>query len=263
MPKTGRRPIDVLGQRFGAWTVMANAPRKARATQVVCRCDCGTERTLAKRMLREGISKSCGCRKSEYVIAAQITHGMTGHPAHSSWHSMRQRCLNSNAVAYEHYGGRGITVCERWNDFSMFWEDMGPTWFPKATIERRDVNGNYEPSNCRWITQKAQPANTRANVRIDSPWGILHISEVARRCGISLHAFRWRLKRGWTAPDLFSPPRVLRRRSGNRIFFEVSGRTLTVPEAANALGMHSSSLYLKIKKGRMEEIAAELRALAV
>jgi hypothetical protein len=153
--------IDITGQRFGRLVVLALHSRgKGHVPDRfwACVCDCGKRAIVAGYNLRCGKTKSCGCLKLGNLN--QLTHGQRSNPAYNSWSNMLQRCLNSNDPAFVDYGGRGITVCERWRSFASFFEDMGPRQL-NYSIERIDVNGNYEPANCKWIPLSEQPKNTR------------------------------------------------------------------------------------------------------
>ena len=153
--KLGRKINDLSGMRFGWLSVLFLHPyrNKHKQTQWVCVCDCGNYITLANYRLTSDKVKCCGCTKKP--------HRMSFTPTHRSWHGMRNRCLNPNVPEYKNYGGRGIKVCERWKYFKNFLEDMGPR--PDGySLERIDVNGNYEPSNCKWIPLRKQNHNIRA-----------------------------------------------------------------------------------------------------
>jgi hypothetical protein len=120
------------------------------------------------------------------------------------------RCTNPNNSDFKHYGGRGIKVCDRWfGSFDAFLEDMGSSWVDGLSIERRDVNGNYEPSNCYWATQSQQMRNTRKSLIIDTPWGKLHWIEAAEKIGITSHAMWYRVKH-WPEKDWLIP--IMRRK---------------------------------------------------
>ena len=99
-----------------------------------------------------------------------IMHGMTAHPLYNTWKNIRQRCNNPKNTAYQYYGGKGVKLCVRWNDFTKFVEDMGSKPTKLHTIDRKDSNGNYEPNNCRWATKKEQSANTK--IRSDNKSGV-------------------------------------------------------------------------------------------
>jgi hypothetical protein len=119
---------------------------------------------------------------------------------------MRKRCNNSGSGIYRHYGGRGIRVCERWDDFAAFLEDMEPTWAEGLTLDRIDVNGNYEPANVRWATKTEQANNRRDNIIVPPPAAPMPITLASRTYGVSTFAIRARIDRGWPASDLLLPP---------------------------------------------------------
>lgn len=152
--------------RFNKWTVICEAEIGVRNTRYfVCRCECGKIKNVALCHLnsKKNPSKSCWCMwwRYEARIASITKHSMTNTPTYRTWMSMKQRCMNKNQTAYPWYGGRWITVCDRWRDsFENFYADMWlrPDW---KTLDRIDVNWNYEPHNCKWSTRSQQSRNTR------------------------------------------------------------------------------------------------------
>jgi hypothetical protein len=158
--------IDLIGKTFDRWTVIARAGRKfyehaEPEAMWLCRCDCGTEREVSGAQLRKGTSRSCGCLQREAVGKAAFKHGHA-QPitrVYRIWRAMRRRCDYPKGRHWDRYGGRGISVCERWNEFDNFLKDMGEP--PDGmTLDRwPDKDGNYEPSNCRWATRKEQAKN--------------------------------------------------------------------------------------------------------
>jgi hypothetical protein len=186
--------IDLTGQRFGRWTVLALSEGGHNA-RWLCTCDCGTTRPVTGKSLRGGVSTSCGCRTREVSSARLTKHGHTrGYTetrAYRAWRAMINRCTNPNDESWEYYGGRGIKICRRWRrSFKAFYADMGDPP-PGMTLDRWPNNdGNYEPGNCRWATPKQQRANQRPKSRHRRPFS----AEVIARRVATWHRNR-RIKR--------------------------------------------------------------------
>ena len=197
-----------IGDRFTRLTVLEVGLRKYRKRAVRVRCDCGVERVLPERHLVTGNTTSCGCRHRE-VSRDQIVRLSTKHGnakrggwsgAYTSWSSMVQRCTNTDDPNWPSYGGRGITVCERWMHFPFFLADMGER--PKGTtLDRRDNDKGYSPENCRWATPATQRKNQRRGVKLtDGQVALIRsISDdnktVAARFGVS-RSYINRIRRG-------------------------------------------------------------------
>ena len=154
------RLIDLTDRQFGCWTVIARAHSRLGKVRWLCRCACGAELTVAASALLQGTSKSCGCLKLS-TRAWNFKHGeSSGSAEYDAWLHMRQRCLNPKSRVYERYGGRGITICERWLDsFEAFLADMGRKPSARRSLDSIDNNGDYEPGNCRWATARQQNGN--------------------------------------------------------------------------------------------------------
>jgi len=154
------RKIDLAGKRFGRLVVIKEARRKNKIALWECQCDCGKISIVYGGNLRMGYTASCGCYAIEIRSKNSKKHGMTNSKVYRTWKHMRSRCENSNVERYPNYGGRGITICERWLTFENFFEDMGQPPTVKHTLGRKDNDGNYCPDNCRWETKLQQSQNT-------------------------------------------------------------------------------------------------------
>lgn len=202
-----RRPLEPTenlaeGQRRGRWTLIQASGRKYWR----CRCECGTEKLVETRYLKNGQSRSCGCYLSDLFRQLATTHGKSFTPEYGVWRSMLSRCFNPKTISYPNYGGRGISVCERWHKFEDFFADVGSRPRKGMTLERRDNDGNYEPSNCYWATGTEQHNNKRTNHRIVHLGRSFTLTQAARMFNIRKNTLRARLERGWTVDAALTTP---------------------------------------------------------
>lgn len=221
-------PSVVVGQRFGRWVVLRESHRKPNQLYFLCRCDCGAEKAVERGNLRDGRSTSCGCWNRESASARSTKHGHAGYAykrrpssTYQIWSGMLKRCTNQNCAAYPRYGGRGISVCERWRKFENFLADMGER--PAGlTLERKDNDRGYEPENCKWATRREQSLNQRPRRKhgkflvtvngITAPLSVL-----AEKHGIRYATAFYRIKRhGWTPQDALTKPTIRTRSYGAR-----------------------------------------------
>lgn len=193
---------NLVGKKFGRLTVIEKSDCKIlnRKNGRIwkCRCDCGKTLGVCTNSLKSGNTKSCGCYKSYVTANRNRTHNKGNTRLYDIWCAMKQRCYYEKNNRYKDYGGRGITVCDEWlHDFQAFYDwAMANGYADDLTIERKDVNGNYKPSNCEWITKEAQARNKR-NSRIIEHNGETHtLAEWSRITGISRKTILYRYNHG-------------------------------------------------------------------
>ena len=198
---------DLTGQRFGRLTVLERAERNdGHSTWWVCKCDCGNIKEIRSSCLVKGSTKSCGCynrdKAREHGRQMMTKHGWYGTRVYNILMQVKRRCNNPANSQYKYYGGRGIKVCDEWmNDPKAFCEwAMANGYADNLTIDRIDVNGNYEPSNCRWLTNAEQQINRRNNRMITYKDKTQCVAEWARELGMKPSIIHDRLRHGWTDP---------------------------------------------------------------
>jgi len=187
----GKQIKDLTGQRFGRLTVLKFAGRKPSGKQFktmwLCKCDCGNVKTIASGELGNGTTQSCGCLHKEFIGNLNKSHGLSGNNKrlYKIWKEMRYRCNNPTNKSYERYGGRGIKVCDEWNNnFVSFYkwsiengyrEDVAESGRNRLSLDRIDNDGDYEPSNCRWTTDHIQVLNKRISMTDDERYRVCPI----------------------------------------------------------------------------------------
>ena len=221
----GARPIIVnTGDKFGKLTVLHEAPRGSRGhTQSVCKCECGNVVTVTNSRLVSGHTRSCGCILKE--MKTNLQHGESYTRLHSVWSAMKNRCTNPNDPAYKHYGARGIRVCHRWLDYKAFsrWA-KSHGYADNLTIERIDVNGNYEPGNCRFVTKKEQAWNRRTSRIITYNGKTQCLEQWAKEIGISSGTLSSRINRQhWSIKHALEEPASDIGRHGKQRPYDIYG----------------------------------------
>lgn len=207
------KKINLTGQRFGRLCVQTEAGKRGKHLVWVCLCDCGKQTIVSTTALRQGKQLSCGCLRDEKLIQRSIKHGASRNykmaKEYKAWAAAKQRCENPNDRKYYRYGARGIKMCDRWrNSFSNFLEDMGDKK-PKTSLERINLDGNYEPGNCIWASMKTQMNNTSKNIRVEFNGEVKTLSEWAAKLGIDykrLHYFYHR--KGKTLKEIVNENRA-------------------------------------------------------
>ena len=195
--------IDLTGQRYSRLVALEPVGRTTSG-QVIWQfqCDCGNKLVSPAGDVRQGKTKSCGCKKREHISKVKFKHGLSKTGTHNSWYAMLYRCSVKTYRNYKNYGGRGITVCERWQSFDKFLEDMG--FQPHGlTLERIDNNAGYSPSNCRWASRADQMKNTRLTRFLTFKGKTMCLSEWDRYLRFAKGTVCGRLKKGWSLETVF------------------------------------------------------------
>lgn len=199
----GRKKKVKIGSHFGRWTVVSDLGSDSRWRRIwKVACDCGVVGAVQGSRLINGHTKSCGCLK----IALLTTHGMHGTPEYQAWLGALARCEYQTGPQYENYGGRGISVCDRWKCFESFYADMGPRPSPEHSLDRKNNNGNYCKENCRWATPSEQQRNRRNNRMLTFGGETKTIVEWSEVFGLRANTISTRLRRGWPHTRLMSRP---------------------------------------------------------
>jgi hypothetical protein len=172
----------------------------------VCKCECGTIRSVNKRELSRGRTKSCGCQRI-LENKSRTTHGLSESRIYKIWGSMKQRCSNPNRADYSLYGGKGIKVCQSWLDFEEFLKWSLKNGYAKnLSIDRIDTNGDYEPANCRWVTNIRQQNNKSNNHFITYMGKTMSMKDWSRRLKIPYKTLKARASLGWDPTRMFNAP---------------------------------------------------------
>ena len=204
----GTRFKDLTGLKFNSLTVIGlDHVSKYHQCVWLCKCDCGNQTTVQSWNLTSGRKKSCGClakmKYAETIRKRCTKHGLNGHPLYHTWKNIRQRCGNPSNNSYGNYGGRGIHLCDEWNDFPTFYDwAIANGWESGLSIERIDNNGDYCPENCRFATLKEQSRNRRKTVFLTYDGVKKPLSEWCEMLGLNMKTCYGRMHDyGWTDPE--------------------------------------------------------------
>ena len=196
--------IDLIGRKFGKLTVIKKVESNSLGRAMwLCKCDCGNEVIVQGTCLRNGNTKSCGCLRIENSKSKTVKHNLTKHRIYNIYIHIKQRCNKPKCKQYKWYGAKGIQICEEWEkDFINFYNwAMANGYKENLSIDRINVNGNYEPSNCRWVDMKTQQNNRGNNFRVKINNQTHTLPEWAEIYKISIHTIRTRLARGWKVQE--------------------------------------------------------------
>lgn len=253
---------DLTGRRIGRLTAIEETDERRNGSVVwVCKCDCGNYKRISAQCLKSGRVLSCGCYNKE----KDFRHGESHTRLHHAWSSMKDRCINPKSKEYPNYGGRGIKVCDEWlNSYEAFRDWSYENGFAedaergKCTIDRIDVNGDYEPSNCRWVNMKTQCRNRRNNAVIECDGESHCLSEWAEILNVPYGQLASRYRRGWSPYEIIhGRERVIntetyRNRKTNHLL-TFRGETHCAVEWAEILGINVNTIRGRLHRGRSDE----------
>ncbi len=197
--------LDITNHRFGRLRAVSPVENTGDYTKWSCVCDCGNIHIARLGHLRAGRSRSCGCLNRD-MLSARKTHGMRDTPEYKTWCNIRNRCENERHISYKYYGARGIKVCERWQAFEPFFEDMGRRPSKDHSIDRKDSAKDYSPDNCKWSTEVEQQNNRSDNMRLTFNGVTRTESQWCRLLGFRTQTIGQRVKRGWSVEKAMTTP---------------------------------------------------------
>jgi hypothetical protein len=204
LKSTGK--LELTGKKFNRLCVIEEVDRDKKGTYWRCLCDCGRESIVSGSALNCGKTKSCGCLTAENRKKAKTTHGQSNSRIYRIWSQMKVRCFSKKKDNYNLYGGRGITICPEWLDFNNFFKWAVKNGYKDdLSIDRINVDGNYEPENCRWATRKEQQNNRRVNRNFTLNGIEKTVSEWAEELNISRSALYHRVYRGCSEEGFLMP----------------------------------------------------------
>lgn len=207
--------VDLTGQKFNRLTVLYPTGRQSKHGKNaiwMCKCDCGNYTEADSGSLKCGTKKSCGCLVKDRMSKLNYKHGGRNERLYLVWMDMRRRCYNTKDQCYKNYGGRGITVCDEWQQYEAFREWAQNTGYDDSakshvcTLDRIDVNGDYCPSNCRWVDAKTQCNNKRNNLIVTYNGETHTATEWDRICGFPKNTMNKRIHAGWTPEKAITSP---------------------------------------------------------
>lgn len=203
------RMINLVGKKFGKLTVLEETDKRTKNKKILwlCQCECGNTNEISGSDLVTGNTVSCGCMSSRHTAGDRTrTHGMKSSKLYNVWCAIRNRCQNPNQKSYKDYGAKGIRVCEKWQTFEGFYEDMGESFVEGLTIERKDLKGNYCPENCEWITKEQQALNKSNLVTVTYKGVTAPLVVFCNEMNLKSRTIYHRLRRGWSVEQALETP---------------------------------------------------------
>ena len=235
--------IDLTGQKFGRLTVIKRVDNsKMGRVQWLCQCCCGNETKVSSLSLRTQNTQSCGCLYNETRKTIRKSHGYKHSRLYKIWGNMKQRCYNDNVKCYKYYGARGIQVCDEWrNNFKSFYDwAMNNGYRDDLTIDRINVDGDYEPNNCRWATNEEQSNNRRNNHTLTINNETHTTKAWSNILGIPYSTIKSRIKQGWTTENILMTPYTPRE------YYTIDGVEKTLSEWCNIYSMPYNLIFDRV-----------------
>jgi hypothetical protein len=237
---------DLTGQTFGRLFVESRGPNtKHSATRYWVLCTCGSRKLVRAEKLTGGRTRSCGCLNREEASRRNGTHRQRNTPEYTIWASMKQRCSNPKNKRFKHYGGRGITVCQQWQDsFEAFLADVGPRPGPEYSLDRfPNPNGHYEPGNVRWATKSQQARNTRNRILVSYKGTTMDLASAAEMEGMPYHMAWERYQRG-------NFPEKQEHKPSNLYVVIYEGKAMSIKQAARIAGVYYQTALRRFHRGQ-------------
>jgi biotin operon repressor len=239
---------DLKGKQFNSWIVIKEVNRDIHNKRVwECSCKCGDIYNIIQENLTR--SKSKMCRKCSLEQRKELPK-RENHRLYSIWKNMRSRCTNPNRQHYHNYGGRGIKVCDRWDDFLLFLEDMEHSFIEGLTLDRMDVDGDYTPKNCRWATIEEQANNKQDSLKLLFEGEYYTEAQLSRKTGVSRTTIQQRRKNGYSIEEM-----IYGRKGVGKFELEYNGGIYSGKELAELLGIEAGTLRYRVRQGwSMDEV---------
>lgn len=239
---------NLQNRRYGLLVVRDRDNSQPGIVRWNCICDCGNVLSIRGGNLRSGNTKSCGCVRNEMTGRRSLKHGQSvgykSTPEHRAWKQALNRCRNSKLKSWEHYGGRGISVCPEWEaSFQAFFDHVGNRPSPVHSLDRINVDGNYEPGNVRWATRVEQARNTRRNTQFEYRGEAGCFADMVDIAGINYSTAKDRKLHGWSIADIIETP------ARETPVFLYRGIEYSLSELARGAGIHRSSLQNRLRIG--------------
>lgn len=230
-----------INQTYARWTVLSFSHKNDLGVHYYnCQCSCGTIRKVRITALRNGRSKSCGCYNREQTTTRL---GLSRTLVYRSWKNALSRCTDNTNKSYKNYGGRGIYVCDRWKDFTTFYQDMGDPPTDEHSLDRIDNDGPYSPENCRWATRHQQARNKQSSKYITYRGHEYELNDICEKFDLKTSTVKKRLQLGWSIEKALETP------VRNSVYLTYQGKTHNLNIWEHITGIPQQTLNMRIRRG--------------